>query len=301
MELSVVQALNGMHTCSGIGRLTLCIDSAPGNFTPLPSSMSNPAFLADATAGFDEIPARGPYTLAGSNSAIFVPLANITADYQTIVSRINSIIEDGSAASYLPADYRSDSTMIAGYMQQLATIAKLMNDSRVPSLESTFATGTSVRAVNLHPMSRGTVRLNLADPLGVPTVSYGTGSNPIDFDVYLAHNRYLRRMLNTTTLQSFGAVEVNPGASVQTDAALIDYIQRTMTLSFMHPCCTAAMMPKNKGGVIGPNLKVHGAAGLRVVDMSILPFLPSSHLSALAYAVGEKVSKCKRGVFGGLS
>jgi len=263
--------------------------------------MSNPAFLADATAGFDEIPARGPYTLAGSNSAIFVPLANITADYQTIVSRINSIIEDGSAASYLPADYRSDSTMIAGYMQQLATIAKLMNDSRVPSLESTFATGTSVRAVNLHPMSRGTVRLNLADPLGVPTVSYGTGSNPIDFDVYLAHNRYLRRMLNTTTLQSFGAVEVNPGASVQTDAALIDYIQRTMTLSFMHPCCTAAMMPKNKGGVIGPNLKVHGAAGLRVVDMSILPFLPSSHLSALAYAVGEKVSKCKRGVFGGLS
>jgi hypothetical protein len=37
-------------------------------------------------------------------------------------------------------------------------------------------------------------------------------------------------------------------------------------------------------------LKVHGATGLRVVDMSVLPVLPSSHLSALAYAVGEKVS-----------
>ena len=254
--------------------------------------MSDPAFRADATAGFDEVPARGPYTLAGSNSAIFIPLANITTSYQAIVNRIHGIIDDGSAASYLPADYRTDATMIAGYKQQLALIAKLMNDSRVPSLESTFATGTSVRGVNLHPMSRGTVRLNLTDPLNVPIVNYGTGSNPIDFDVYLAHSKYLRRMLTTATMQGFGAAEVTPGASVQTDAALLEYIKSTMTLSFMHPCCTAGMMPKNKGGVVGANLKVHGAAGLRVVDMSVLPFLPSSHLSALAYAVGEKVRTC---------
>lgn len=122
--------------------------------------------------------------MAGSNSAIFIPLANITTSYQAIVNRIHSIIDDGSAASYLPADYRTDSTIIAGYKQQLAIIAKLMNDSRVPSLESTFTTGTSVRGVNLHPMSRGTVRLNLTDPLNVPIVNYGTGSNPIDFNVY---------------------------------------------------------------------------------------------------------------------
>jgi choline dehydrogenase len=63
-----------------------------------------------------------------------------------------------------------------------------------------------------------------------------------------------------------------------------------MTFSFMHPCCTAAMMPKSKGGVVGPDLKVHGADGLRIVDMSVLPLLPSSHLSATAYAVAEKVS-----------
>jgi hypothetical protein len=134
------------------------------------------------------------------------------------------------------------------------------------------------------------VRLNLTDPLSVPVVNYGTGSNPIDFDVYLAHSKYLRRMLTTPTMQGFGAAEVNPGASVQSDAALLEYIKSTMTLSFMHPCCTAGMMPKNKGGVVGADLKVHGAAGLRVVVMSVLPFLPSSHLSSLAYAVGEKVS-----------
>ena len=50
------------------------------------------------------------------------------------------------------------------------------------------------------------------------------------------------------------------------------------------------MMPRAMGGVVGPDLKVHGADGLRIVDMSVLPLLPSSHLSATAYAVAEKVS-----------
>jgi choline dehydrogenase len=39
----------------------------PGNFSPLPSDMHNPAFAADAAAGFNETPARGPYTLAMGN------------------------------------------------------------------------------------------------------------------------------------------------------------------------------------------------------------------------------------------
>ena len=253
--------------------------------------MADPAFLADATAGFNETPARGPYTLAGSNSAIFVPLANMTTDYEAIVAKIRAGITDGSAASYLPADYRSDPTMVAGYERQLTIIAKLLADRRVPSLETTFATGTSLRGIHLHPLSRGTVRLNATDPLQGPVVSYGTGAHPVDFDIYLAHTRYMRRMISdTATMQQYGAVDAAPGAAVQSDEALLDYVKSQLTLSFMHPCCTAAMMPRDRGGVVGTDLKVHGAAGLRVVDMSILPFLPSAHLSATAYAVGEKVS-----------
>jgi len=252
--------------------------------------MADPAFLADATAGFNETPARGPYTLAGSNSAIFVALRNITPSHQTIINKIRTMVTDGSAASYLPADYRTDVTLVAGYEKQLDTIAKLLNNPQVPSLESTFATGMSFRAVNLHPLSRGTVRLNLTDKLQVPVVNYGTGSNPVDFDVYLAHAKYLRSVVNTTTFQGYGAKEVTPGAAVQTDTQLLDYIRGGLVLSFMHPCCTASMLPRNLGGVVDAELKVYGAEGLRVVDMSTLPFLPSSHLSSVAYAVGEKAA-----------
>jgi choline dehydrogenase len=117
----------------------------------MPSDMSDPAFLADAIVGFNETPARGPYTLAGSNSASFVPLSNITADYQAIVDKIKSSVHDGSAASYLPADYRDDPTMVAGYEKQLAIIAKLLADPHAPSVELPFATGTAFRAINLSP------------------------------------------------------------------------------------------------------------------------------------------------------
>ncbi|KAF2175443.1 GMC oxidoreductase [Zopfia rhizophila CBS 207.26] len=262
----------------------------PNNFSPLPSDMLNPIFAADAAAGFDETPARGPYTLAMSNSAIYISLPNITIDYMKIINRIYRMVDDGSAASYLPADYNSDPTLIAGYKHQLSIIADLLKNPKAPSIESPFATGTSVRAFLLHPLSRGTVRLNLENHLLQPILDYRTASNPVDFDIHLAHVKYLRRMIGTDTMQKYGTLEVGPGPSVQSDEALINYVKDNMTFSFMHPCCTAAMMPREKGGVVGPDLKVHGADGLMVVDMSIMPLLPSSHLSATAYAVGEKAA-----------
>jgi len=253
--------------------------------------MLNSDFAAKATADFDATPAQGPYTLAMSNSAIYLSLSNMSADYETIVDKIRALANsDDPAALHLPAAYESDATLIAGYKHQLSVLADYYANPKAPSTECPWATGTSMRTFLLHPLSRGTVRLDLTDHLEQPILDYRTGSNPIDFDIHIAHVKYLRKMIDTETMKGFGTVELGPAPSIQTDAELINYIQDQMTFSFMHPCCTAAMMPKEKGGVVGPDLKVHGAAGLRVVDMSVLPFTPSSHLSALAYAVGEKVS-----------
>ena len=92
-------------------------------------------------------------------------------------------------------------------------------------------------------------------------------------------------------MRRLGAVEIAPGADVAADdEKLKGYVRGAITLLIMHPCCTAAMMPRDKGGVVGVNLKVHGAAGLRVVDMSVMPLVPGTHPSAAAYAVGEKAS-----------
>ncbi len=263
----------------------------PNTYSPLPSAMLDPAFASDAFAGFDEVPPRGPYTLAMANSAAFLSLPKMTPNYTAIIAKIHVMASDGSAASYLPADLRSDPTIVAGYKRQLLVTADLLANPEAPSVEVPWATGTAARLIHLHSLSRGTVRLNLTHPLEQPILDYRTAANPVDFDIHLAHLRYMRRIYNTPTMQQVGAVELTPSPSLQTDEALINYIKDQMVFSFMHPCCTAAMMPRTKGGVVGPDLRVHGADGLRVVDMSILPLVPSAHLSATAYAVGEKVGK----------
>jgi choline dehydrogenase len=254
----------------------------------MPSDMLDPAFAAKAEAEFNMTPARGPYTLAMSSTALYISLPNITASYIDIVNKMRDTIEDGSSSSYLPAN--SDPTLIAGYKRQLSVLAAFYSNPEAPSVEVPFATGTAMRPIILHPLSRGTVHLNLTDHLAQPLLDYRAGTNPIDFDINIAHLRWLRKVIDTPTLQKYGAVEVTPGLSIRSDEDLKAYVKESMVLSHMHPCCTAAMMPKSLGGVVGPDLKVHGAAGLRVVDISILPFLPSAHTSSTAYTVGEKVS-----------
>ncbi|KAK4238678.1 GMC oxidoreductase [Achaetomium macrosporum] len=269
----------------------------PYEFFPLPSEMtSNATFKSDAIAAFNATPAGGPYTLAGGNSAIYVSLPHMTPNYTTIVSKIRQMATSNSAASYLPPDLQSESSIIAGYHAQLLALANLLSNRAAPSLETPWATsefpaGTAAWSFLLHPLSRGTVRLNLTDPLAPPVLDYRAGSNPVDFDMHLAQVRYLRRLLETPTMQQHGATETGPGADVAgDDEALVEYVKQQIVLSFMHPCCTAAMLPRNRGGVVGVDLKVHGAKGLRVVDISVLPLVPGAHLSATAYAVGEKAA-----------
>ena len=256
----------------------------------MPTEMLNETYVAAAEVAFNQTPAQGPYTLAMSNSAIWVPLTNMSITYTTITDAIRLLANTlDLSALHLPPAYNSDESLISGYRAQLLALADHYANPRAPSLESAFATGTSVAAVLLHPLSRGTARLNLTHPFEPPILDYRSASNPLDMALHLVHTRYLRRTMYTETLRGLGAVEVAPGEALQTDEELVGFIRDNTVQSYMHPCCTAAMLPRKRGGVVGRDLKLHGAAGLRVVDMSILPMLPSAHLSWTAYAVGEKV------------
>ncbi len=53
------------------------------------------------------------------------------------------------------------------------------------------------------------------------------------------------------------------------DDALIDYIKKTCACVY-HPLGTAAMLPKQHGGVVDPELKVYGTANLRVVSAAAI-------------------------------
>lgn len=60
--------------------------------------------------------------------------------------------------------------------------------------------------------------------------------------------------------------------------------------SNFHPVGTASMLPRNRGGVVSPELKVYGTKNVRVVDASVLPFQLCGHLTSTLYAVAEKAA-----------
>jgi choline dehydrogenase-like flavoprotein len=58
-----------------------------------------------------------------------------------------------------------------------------------------------------------------------------------------------------------------------------------------HSVGTLAMAPREKGGVVDTELRVHGVLGLRVVDASVLPLVPQSNTQSLIYAIAERAAE----------
>ncbi|KAG7087254.1 hypothetical protein E1B28_013235 [Marasmius oreades] len=71
----------------------------------------------------------------------------------------------------------------------------------------------------------------------------------------------------------------------------IDELARSSVFSLRHPSGTAAMSRKgNKEGVVDPSLRLKGAAGVRIVDASVFPFLPGTHTHTPVFIVAERAA-----------
>jgi choline dehydrogenase-like flavoprotein len=80
---------------------------------------------------------------------------------------------------------------------------------------------------------------------------------------------------------------------VRTDAE-IDAWLRQSVITAHHPAGTCAMGTR-PGTVLDPQLRVHGIAGLRVVDASAMPEMVSAHINACVLMMAEKAADLIRG------
>jgi choline dehydrogenase len=82
--------------------------------------------------------------------------------------------------------------------------------------------------------------------------------------------------------------EIFPGQAVESDADLVDHCRRTVKTNY-HPVGTCRMGTEIDAlAVVTPDLVVRGIAGLRIVDASIMPTIPSGNTNAPVLAIADK-------------
>jgi choline dehydrogenase len=95
-----------------------------------------------------------------------------------------------------------------------------------------------------------------------------------------------RKIVGAPAMKPYVVREVRPGPDMTDDAALMDYVRATTqtTWHFVGSC----RMGGDAASVVDPDLRVRGVDGLRVIDSSVFPTIPSSNTNAPTLAAAEK-------------
>jgi choline dehydrogenase len=140
------------------------------------------------------------------------------------------------------------------------------------------------------PESRGHVRIASPDPLQAPLIQPNYLSNSIDKAAIISGVRLARRMLETSPLRRYFDGQSSPGPDVQTDDEILDFSRRLGSTVF-HLVGTCRMGPEtDRLAVVDHQLRVRGIDGMRVVDASIMPTMPSANTMASTYMIAEKAA-----------
>jgi choline dehydrogenase len=137
------------------------------------------------------------------------------------------------------------------------------------------------------PSSRGELHITSPDPLFHPAIAPNYLATERDIVEAQAGIALLRQIAASQPLAGVITEELVPGSHLQGDADLLeDFRQRADTV--YHPTSTCAMGPDPTTSVVDPRLRVHGIAGLRVIDASIFPTITSGNTNAPTVMVAEK-------------
>ncbi len=146
--------------------------------------------------------------------------------------------------------------------------------------------GFTIGVMALRPQSRGYIHIKSADPADHPRIDPNYLANERDLKTLLAGIRAVRRLVSMPALKELVVRETRPGPEVASDQQIIDYIRAT-TATTWHVVGTCRI-GNDDMAVVDSDLRVRGIAGLRVIDSSVFPTVPSSNTNAPTIALGEK-------------
>jgi choline dehydrogenase len=145
------------------------------------------------------------------------------------------------------------------------------------------------------PESTGHVRARSTDPFVDPVIQPNYLTDPLDQRVLVKGMLWARKLLHTKALAPYFDADSLPGPDVHTDEEWLDYARQYGSTAY-HLIGTARMGPaSDKTSVLDDELRVHGLQGIRVVDASIMPNMPSANTYSSTMMIAEKASDMIRG------
>lgn len=160
--------------------------------------------------------------------------------------------------------------------------------SMPPDLQKSYVTFTGGL---LTPLSRGTVDIRSSDTADPPIIDPAWLTHPTDQEIVVSALRYSRTFLDAPAIKSIMVGdETYPGANVTSYEGLLEVV-RKQTGPFYHAAATCKMgRASDRMAVVDSKHRVFGVKGLRIVDMSAVPFLPPGQPQSVAYMLAEKAA-----------
>ncbi len=155
--------------------------------------------------------------------------------------------------------------------------------------------GVTIASWQQRPESTGWVRAKSADPFVAPLIQPNYLAAETDRQVLLAGMKLARRLISTPEMKRYVVREEFPGAEVTSDDGLMQAAKQRGTTTF-HLMGSCRMGPaSDPTSVVDDQLRVRGLEGLRVIDASIMPTMPSANLNASVLMIAEKAADMLRG------
>lgn len=153
--------------------------------------------------------------------------------------------------------------------------------------------GFQIHVSQLRQESRGRLELASANAQDAPRIIFNFLATENDRREMVEGVKIARHVVNQPSFDEFRGEELYPGPRVTTDQQMLEYTKGMAETEF-HPSCTCRM-GHDEMAVVGPDLKVHGIEGLRVVDASVMPNVISANLNATVMMIAEKAADMIRG------
>lgn len=230
---------------------------------------------------------ENPFVAYPSASSIFG--SNVSAVAADVKSKLQLYAEKTAAAN---GNVTSPADLLGFFELQY----DLLYERQLPFAEILIYVDSGVwnaQMWSIRPFSRGSVHIGSASSTEGAVINPNFFLLDIDLVQQVGTAKFVREIFSTAPFSSHVAVETAPSVETVPVGADEDgwkgWIFETYRSNW-HYVGTAAMMPREKGGVVDSELKVYGTSNLRVVDASVLPFQTSGHPTSTIYAVAERAA-----------